>query len=278
MSWIISPKELHTSLNKNEEIIIIDVRSNLLNPDEGLEVYKKSHIPNAYYLHLTEDLSGEVKQHGGNHPLPDIEQFSHKLGQFGVTKDSKVVVYDDHHDMFAPRAWWLLRYFGVNQTFVLNGGFKAWQEAGYEVTDEIPKANDTEFIPSIKDDSVVTMEDVRNRNRDRTILIDSRAYERYIGKVEPLYQKAGHIPGAVNYFWEEVFDLDGNWKTVVALKKHFKGLEDAEEIIVSCGSGVSACANILALEMIGFKNIKLYAGSFSDWISYDENEIETKEE
>lgn len=278
MSWVISAEQLHTELKENNNVIVIDVRSNLLQPDEGFEKYKKSHIPNAYYLHLEHDLSGGVKKHGGNHPLPNIEKFARKLGQLGVTKDSKIVVYDDHKDMFAPRTWWLLRYFGVNQTFVLNGGFKAWQDAGYEVTEEIPDEKNSTFIPNIHKDKVVSMKEVRDRNREKQVLIDSRAYERYIGKTEPLYKKAGHIPGAVHYYWEDVFDERGHWKGVEDLQKHFEELKNAEEIIVSCGSGISACANILALEMAGFHHIKLYAGSFSDWISYKENEITTKEE
>lgn len=278
MVFIISPEQLHQQIKENDDVIIIDVRSDLLNPDESFAKYLKSHIPGAYYLHLTKDLSGEVKKHGGNHPLPDMEQFSKKLGEFGVTNESKVVVYDDDHDMFAPRAWWLLRYVGVQETFVLNGGFTAWVEASFEVTDEVPAKKNTTFIPDIQNNAIVSMEDVRDRDPKRTVLIDSRSYERYIGKKEPLYKKAGHIPGAVNYFWKDVFDERGNWKSAEQLQQHFRRLKEADEIIVSCGSGISACPNILALEMAGFKNVKLYPGSFSDWISYDENEVVRKEE
>src|SRR5690625_3009219 len=107
-------------LIQNEEVVVIDVRSNLMDPDKGLKQYKHSHIPGAYYLHLTNDLSGEVKEHGGNHPLPDVEPFTKKLTDFGITENTYVVVYDEKNDMFAPRAWWLLQYVGVQNVFVLN--------------------------------------------------------------------------------------------------------------------------------------------------------------
>src|SRR5699024_1225133 len=158
----------------------------------------------------------------------------------GITQDSKVVIYDEENDMFAPRAWWLLRYVGIDQTFVLSGGFAAWVEAGYEETTETPKKKQSNFKPVVQENTIVMMEEVRDRDFSKTVLIDSRAYERYIGKTEPLYKKAGHIPGAVNYFWQDVLDKDGQWKSREQLKKHFSDLKEAEEIVVSCGSGISA--------------------------------------
>lgn len=277
LSWIISAEQLQSE-RETEEIMIIDVRSNLTNPDAGRATYEQSHIPGAYYLHLTEDLSGKVEKHGGNHPLPNVRTFAEKLSEFGVTENTKVVIYDEKNDMFASRAWWLLRYVGVRQTFVLNGGFTAWQEVGYEVTADTPKKKQSKFTPTVANDVTVTMEEVRDRNPHQTVLIDSRAYERYLGNTEPLYKKAGHIPGAVHSFWQDVLDEQGNWKSAEQLKERFSHLKEAEEIIVSCGSGISACPNILALQMAGFDNVKLYPGSFSDWISYEENDIATKEE
>lgn len=279
MKFLKSVDELKESLDdKQVELVVLDVRSHLQDPDSGREKYEAGHIPGAYYLHLADDLSSEVKEHGGNHPLPDLEVFSKKLAELGITKDSTVVVYDDKNNTFAPRAWWLLRYVGVEKSYVLAGGFRAWEEVGYEVTKEIPAKNPVTFTPDVQENNTVTMEEVRDRNRDNTVLIDSRAFERYIGKTEPLYDKKGHIPGAKNYFWLDLYDEAGNWKSKEALMDHFAGLQDAEEIIVSCGSGISATPNILALKMLGFDNVKLYPGSFSDWISYEANEVETKEE
>lgn len=277
MGYIMSPEHLHKQMEK-EDIVIIDVRSNLQWPDEGFEAYKESHIPGAYYLHLEDDLSGEVQEHGGNHPLPNMERFAKKLSEFGIDEHSQVVIYDEANEMFAARAWWLLQYVGVDQTFVLNGGYTAWVQDGYEVTDEVPMKKSKVFQPKAASDTTVTMEEVRDRDKQETVLIDSRAFDRYLGKTEPLYQKAGHIPGAKNYFWQDVLDEKGNWKSIAELQEHFKDLKQADEIIVSCGSGISACPNILALQMAGFNHVKLYPGSFSDWISYEENKVETKVE
>lgn len=277
MSYLITPETLYEQMKK-EEIVIIDVRSNLQNPDAGLELYRKQHLPGAYYLHLEKDLSGEVKKHGGNHPLPDIEELAQKLGEMGINHHKKVVIYDANNDMFAPRAWWLLHYLGHEQSYVLDGGFAAWEHNGYTLTEEIPQSQPTTFIPRLRQDIIVSIDEVKLIDKDRSVLIDSRAKERYLGHTEPLYRKAGHIPGAKNFFWKEVLDEQGNWKGIDRLQNHFAMLMDKDEIIVSCGSGISACPNYLALKMAGFHNVKLYPGSYSDWISYEENPVETREE
>lgn len=276
MTYIISPERLREKMNR-EEIVVIDVRSNLQQPDLGEQAYTKSHIQGAYYLHLANDLSGEVTEHGGNHPLPCMKSFANTLAGFGINEHTKVVIYDEANDMYAPRAWWLLRQLGVNQSFVLDGGFAAWIRKGYEVTDKIPTQKQTVFHAKTNAFETVTMKEVKSRDKSRTVLIDSRAFERYIGEIEPMYEKAGHIPGAKNYFWQDVLDESGSWKSVPQLQDHFAHLKEADEIIVSCGSGISACPNILALKLAGFENVKLYPGSFSDWISYPENRVETGE-
>ncbi|WP_066298475.1 sulfurtransferase [Bacillus sp. FJAT-29937] len=272
MGDIIKPETLANWLEK-DELTIIDVRSDLLNPDEGEIAYKKNHIPGAHYLHLTKDLSGEVRKHGGNHPLPDKNAFTGKLSEIGVTMEKPIVIYDTKNEMFAARAWWLLKYYGHNKTYLLDGGFDAWVKAGYEVTDQLPEKVHSTFTPQMDKTMVVSMEDVKNHQQQHTILIDSRSRERYLGESEPLYKKAGHIPGAKNYFWQDVLVEDGSWKTPEQLKEHFAAIPKQKEVIVSCGSGISACPNIVALKQAGFNNVKLYAGSFSDWISYEENEV-----
>ncbi len=277
MTYIMKPKSLNEKMG-NKDLVIIDVRSNLTSPDQGEALYGESHISGAYYLHLENDLSGEVKQHGGNHPLPDAEEFAEKLNKMGVNELSDVVIYDDENGMFASRAWWLLYYMGHESCYILDGGFTAWKKAGYEVTKEIPTQKKGHFIPRLRKDIIVDMEEVKHRDKQNSLLIDSRARERYLGETEPLYKKAGHIPGAKNYFWQEVQEESGNWKNSDQLKEHFSSIEDSKEIIVSCGSGISACPNFIALKMAGFNHVKLYPGSYSDWISYDENSIETNEE
>ena len=276
MSDIISVEQLE-KMQAEDEVTIIDVRGHLTKHDYGERIYNEAHIPGAFFLDMEKDLSGEVKQHGGNHPLPDVMELAKKLGEIGVHPKRKVVVYDDVDMVFAARAWWLLRHIGHEEVMVLEGGYKAWVDQGNEVTSQQPHAERVHYPISVAKDDIVSMEEVRNRDRTKSVLIDSRSFERYIGEVEPLYAKAGHIPGAKNYFWKDVLTADQKMKASSSLQSHFQALQDAEEIIVSCGSGVSACPNILALKRAGFTNVKLYPGSFSDWISYEENEVEQGE-
>lgn len=280
LTYIIDAEEVHNKLVTNREnLVLIDVRFDLFDKSIGEEAYKESHLPSAYYLHIEKDLSSEMQKHGGNHPLPDVKTLAHKLSEMGVTEDKTVVLYDKGNDMFAPRAWWLLHYLGHNKCYVLDGGFEHWVSKGYPTTADIPSKQHTTFIPHIRTNIKVHIDEVKEKLKNNTsYLIDSRAEERYLGKVEPLYHKAGHIPGAKNYFWEDVLNEDGFWKSVEELQDHFKAFNKQEEIIVSCGSGISACPNFLALKMLGYENVKLYPGSYSDWISYNENEVETKQE
>lgn len=277
MNDIISVEQL-VKLQAEDEVTIIDVRGNLTKLDYGEKKYNEAHIPGAFFLDMEKDLSGEVKQHGGKHPLPDVMKLAGKLGEMGVHPKRKVVVYDNADMVFAARAWWVLRYIGQVEVMILEGGYEAWVTKGNKVTSQKPSAEKVDYTVTAAKDDIVSMEEVKNRDREKSILIDSRSFERYIGEVEPLYAKAGHIPGAKNYFWQDVLTDNQTMKDVSNLQNHFQALQDAEEIIVSCGSGVSACPNILALKRAGFKNVKLYPGSFSDWISYEENEVEQGEE
>lgn len=273
-----SVDELKEKLDSNY-VVIVDVRFELTNPNAGRKAYLKSHIPNAFYLDLNDDLAGKVEEHGGNHPLPDINELTEKLGSIGINHHTTVVVYDQTNDMFSGRLWWLLHYLGHEKVYVLDGGFESWQDKGYEVTDEQPVADKKTFIPKPRKNEVVDIHQVKEKLKDQSaVLIDSRSKDRYLGKTEPLYKKAGHIPGAKNYFYKEVLNEQGMWKEPEELKKHFANLPKDKEIMVSCGSGVSATPNIMALKIAGFQNIKLYPGSFSDWISYEDNPVETKEE
>lgn len=278
MTYIISPEKVAQWLeDKQTDVVMVDVRADLHDEQYGVNAYEKNHLPEAHFLHLEEDLSGDVKKHGGNHPIPDVETFARKLGERGISNETKVVVYDDAVNMFAPRAWFLLRYVGVQEVYVLDGGYEGWKRAGLPITDELPEVESVTFYPKVQDEVIVSMEEVKNRATD-VILIDSRAKERYLGLEEPLYDRAGHIPGAVNYCWQEVIGKDGKWKSKAALREHFAALPKDKKVIVSCGSGVSACANLLALHRIGYDHIVFYAGSFSDWISYEDNIVITDDE
>lgn len=277
MSYIISSEWLNDHLN-SDDTAIIDVRFQMDTPEAGYQTYEAGHIPHAIYLDLNQDLSGPAGKHGGQRPLPDIDTFAQKLGDNGIDQGKTIVIYDQGIGMFAARAWWLLHYMGHQSVYVLDGGFAAWTAAGYPVTDALPKPMATTFKPEILSDAAIHIETVKaKKDMPQTLLIDSRSYDRYLGKSEKLHDKAGHIPGAKNYFWKNVLNEDGTWKSREQLEAIFADVPKDTEVIVSCGSGVSACPNIIALKTVGFTNVKLYPGSFSDWISYPENELETTE-
>ncbi|WP_164670876.1 sulfurtransferase [Virgibacillus doumboii] len=280
MSVIINDEWLKDKMeNTPDDLVVVDVRFQLTDPEAGRKVYLESHIPGAVYLDLNKDLSAKPGKHGGNHPLPDMDIFSAKIGNIGIDHDTTVVIYDQNNEMFASRLWWLLYYAGHENVHLLDGGFDHWVQQGHEVTDEITNLTAKEFRLKLRENEVANIEQVKEKiNTNSATLIDSRGRDRYLGKTEPLYAKAGHIPGAKNFFWKNVLDEEGKWKKDVNLEGNFSDLSKDDEIIVSCGSGVSACPNVLALKAAGFKNVKLYPGSFSDWISYEENEVETKEE
>src|SRR5690625_5091302 len=280
MSYVVTEQWLKSRLeNDPEDTVIIDVRFNMDEPDAGKRAYMEGHIPHATYLDLNKDLSGPAQKHGGKRPLPDVAQFSEKLGEIGVTHEKSVVFYDQKNGIFAGRAWWLLHYLGHEKVYVLEGGFKGWVEAGNEVTKERIEKKKTVFKPKVRVEEIVDMERVRENIEEKSaVLIDSRSKDRYLGKEETMHDKAGHIPGAKNYFWKNVLNEDGTYKKKEALAENFSSLSKDDEIIVSCGSGISATPNILALKTLGYKNVKLYPGSLSDWISYGENEVETAEE
>lgn len=269
---IITVEELK-NIQQSKDITIVDVRSHLTKPHYGKEQYDLGHIPGAFFLDMEEDLSSPEQEHGGRHPLPNIPELAKKIGKIGIDETRTVIFYDDGSGAFAARAWWILQELGHEDVRILEGGMQAWQDNGNDVTDVVPQASPVIFTPEAAYNHIVTMQEVKDRDKDKTVLIDSRSFDRYQGKVEPLYPKSGHIPGAKNYFWKDVLTSDNVWKDQTTLRKQFAGLEKADEIIVSCGSGISACPNIVALKRAGFTNVKLYPGSFSDWISYDNNDV-----
>ncbi|HLP90363.1 MAG TPA: sulfurtransferase [Nostocaceae cyanobacterium] len=267
--FIISPTWLFQHL-QDPQIIIVDCRFSLADPQLGQQQYQTSHIPGAYYLDLNQDLSSSVGEHGGRHPLPNIQDLANKLAAIGVnSQKSLVVAYDDSRLAFASRLWWLLRYLGHDQVAVLDGGFSGWQQAGYPVTEAIPQPQQGEFIPHLRPELLVNIDDVKNRkDKPEVVLVDSREGDRYRGEREPIDKIAGHIPGAVNYPWQEVTNSTGFILPETEHRKRWENLTTAKEVFVYCGSGVTACVNLLSLELAGIPTGKLYAGSWSDWISY----------
>ncbi len=250
-------------------LVIVDCRFSLADTGLGETQYQQDHIPGAYYLHLNRDLSSPVQQHGGRHPLPDPETLATKLNQLGITSNSFVVVYDDSRQAFAARLWWLLRWLGHEQVAVLDGGYQAYKQAGLPITAEIPPGQPGTFRPRPQANWIVDYEAVKDwPATPNKILIDSREPGRYRGEFEPIDPIAGHIPGAVNYPWQEITTTEGRLKSLTELQAHWQSLGQTADVVVYCGSGVTACVNLLGLEIAGRPGAKLYAGSWSDWCSY----------
>lgn len=278
MSNTVSAEWLRERLN-HQEIVIADCRFVLGQPLAGKEAYDTGHLPGAVYFDLERDLSDPIEEHGGRHPLPDVHQLAAKLGNAGIDKNQIVVAYDDQGGAMASRLWWILKYYGHDGVYVLDGGFARWKSLGYEVTAETPVSIGRTFHPHLHEGWLLNAEEVRQRlGQADTILVDSREEKRYLGLEEPIDRVGGHIPGAVNYVWKGGFTADGHLKTPEQLKEIFKGLDTSKEIVVYCGSGVTACPNILTLTEAGFPNVKLYGGSWSDWISNPSNPIATGDE
>ncbi|SDX04276.1 thiosulfate/3-mercaptopyruvate sulfurtransferase [Marininema mesophilum] len=263
---------LNEHLN-DPSLVIADCRFDLTNPSAGKNAYEESHIPGAVYFHLDEELSGPVEKHGGRHPLPDLTTFAALLGDKGIDHEKTVIVYDDQGGAMAARLWWMLQYLGHERVAVLDGGFTGWREAGYSVTSEKTTILPTQFDIHIrKPKQLVQMEEIQ---KGENPLIDSREPDRYHGKVEPIDKKAGHIPGALNRFWKENLTEGQHWKSSQTLKREWSFISSQDAPIVYCGSGVTACANMLALQRAGIHHARLYLGSWSDWISYEENPVHT---
>ncbi|GAB1543303.1 sulfurtransferase [Scytonema sp. NUACC21] len=283
-AFVVSCEWLFEHLN-DPQVVIVDCRFSLADPQLGRRQYKQCHINGSYYLDLNKDLSSPVGEHGGRHPLPNPHELAQKLSNIGVHfQKTLVVAYDDSRLAFASRLWWLLRYLGHEKVAVLDGGFAAWQKAGYPVTDVMPEtriptaaastvennsADSLIFVPHVQTNMVVDITTLKNcKDSQEVVLVDSREQERYLGVKEPIDKIAGHIPGAVNYPWQDVTDATGHMLSLEEQCRRWSNLDKAKEIFVYCGSGVTACVNLLSLELAGFHTGKLYAGSWSDWISY----------
>lgn len=261
---------------------LLDCRFDLRDALLGRMAYFEGHIPGAVYADLEMNLSGPVTESGtgGRHPLPEPEVLAEWLGEQGIGGDSWVVCYDagGEQGYFATRAWWLLRWLGHSRVAVLDGGLKAWQAAGGELTTEEPQPTPATFTPAVQSDMVATAEDVAALPAS-TLLIDSRAPERYRGDTEPMDKKAGHIPGAVNRPWTAAMMAESRFAGAQAQAERLGA--DAEQATVTyCGSGVSATPNLLARELagvpLGAQN-RLYAGSWSDWVSDENRPVATGE-
>jgi len=258
---------------ESPDVAVADCRFRLGNPSAGAAAYRAGHIPGAVHFDLEEDLSAPKGAHGGRHPLPDPAMLAKKLGAAGIGPGVTVVAYDDDGS-FASRFWWLLRHLGHDDVAVLDGGISAWQAAGGALTADPSAARAPKtFTPRPRPEMVVDITAVKGRS-PATVLLDARGPERYRGEVEPLDRIPGHIPGAVHAWWEQSLDSSKHWLAPEAQRARFEALVGDAPAIAACGSGVTACADLLALALGGRWDVPLYAGSYSDWVSYPENPVE----
>jgi thiosulfate/3-mercaptopyruvate sulfurtransferase len=261
-------------------VSLIDCRFDLPRPDWGAAAYAAGHIPGAVYAHLDHDLSGPVTPQSGRHPLPSREAFAATLGRLGVDRSAQVVAYDQANGAYAARLWWLLRWMGHSQVAVLNGGFAAWQQAGLPVsTEPVSRVANFEWTPAdaVKasaEPAVTTAElngmvSAGDLSNARAALVDARGADRFAGQNETIDPVAGHIPGARNHPFTGNLDASGRFLSAAELREHWlrtlAGMPPAN-LIAMCGSGVTACHNLLALEVAGLPGGRLYAGSWSEWI------------
>jgi thiosulfate/3-mercaptopyruvate sulfurtransferase len=266
---LISPEQLAQHLH-DPRWVIFDCRFALTRPESGRQAYAKSHIPGARYAHLNEDLSGAVTATSGRHPLPEADALARKLGLWGVDRDKQVVVYDDSFGSMAVRLWWLLRWLGHDAVALLDGGFPAWQKQGRALSAETSVVRPAEFHAAPDDSMCVDSKAMLEALRQKSVIIDARPEERFSGFIEPLDKVAGHIPGSVNAPFEDNLDMRGNFLKAEALRAQYESLlrgAPPGEVIHMCGSGVTACHNLLALEIAGLPGGKLYVGSWSEWIT-----------
>ena len=277
MKNIVSANWLKENI-RNEKLVIVDCRFDLKDKEYGKNKYEKEHIKGAKRVDIETELSSEVKEHGGRHPLPLVQKLEEVFSNIGINRDSIVVAYDEG-DLAGPsRLWWILKYLGHKEVYVLEGGINVFKSIGGEVTNKIEESEKGDFKANVTKELKADMEYVKNSvNNNNIAIIDSREHKRYIGEFEPVDIKVGHIPGALNYFWMDILDKKDNdisLKSIKELNEIFKELTTYDEVIVYCGSGITACSNSLALDEVNIKH-KVYCGSFSDWISYEDNEIET---
>ncbi len=251
--------------------VVLDCRFNLMQPEAGLALYRQGHIPGALYAHLEKDLSSAITSSSGRHPLPDPQQLARRLGEWGIGVDTQVVVYDDMGGAMAARAWWLLRWLGHERVAVLDGGFPAWVATEGAVSDQpvTPVPGDP-YPYQLHSDVLVSAETVLANLQTRAFtLLDARNAERFRGEQEPIDPVAGHVPGALSRPLSDSLTASGTFKTAAQLRAEWSALlgdRSPEMLVAMCGSGVTACHLLLALEIAGLPGARLYAGSWSEWI------------
>lgn len=271
---LIEPAELAAHIS-DTDWAVLDCRFELARPEWGASAYAQAHVPNAIYAHLDRDLSSPVTSTSGRHPLPRVEAFTATLDRWGIDENVQVVAYDQSNGAYAARLWWLLRWLGHIRVAVLNGGFAAWQQAGLPVSKQPGVRQPRRFTPNSPHAGVISTVELQGilaaglLATGERALIDARSADRFAGQNETIDPVAGHVPGASNHPFAHNLDAQGRFLPAHALRSKWletlRGQPPATAIAM-CGSGVTACHNLLALEVAGLPGSQLYAGSWSEWI------------
>ena len=277
---LIQPQELKALL-ESEQPLLLDCRFSLADVAYGQRVYDEGHIPGAFYLHLDDDLSSPITPDSGRHPLPNPEQLANRLRELGLSAARQVVVYDDCGGAMASRCWWLLRWLGHDAVALLDGGYPNWIAQGGAVDATLPQASAADFQAVLRADINLSVKEVSDQLANGTmVLVDARGAERYRGEQEPIDPVAGHIPTAINRPLTDNLQ-DGCFKSADQLAQEWSDLlagQAIDTVVHYCGSGVTACHNMLAMEIAGLSGTRIYSGSWSEWIRDPARPIATGEE
>jgi thiosulfate/3-mercaptopyruvate sulfurtransferase len=270
---LISASDLAAHID-DPDWVVVDCRHDLMNLSAGREAYNAGHLPGAVFADMETELSGDKRDEDGvfrgRHPLPSKDTLVETLRRWGVNDGTQVIAYDAHGGMYAARLWWLLRWIGHEASAVLDGGLPAWQALGQPLSTDAPAARapgsiklNAPFVPT-----VTVAEVLENIETEKRTVIDARAADRFRGENETIDPVGGHIPGAKNRFFKDNLHNDGRFKAPEQLREEFANLiGDPKDAIMQCGSGVTACHNLLALEVAGMPGAALYPGSWSEWSS-----------
>ena len=265
---------MHTTLISTDELQknlgswrVFDCRHDLMKPDLGEQQYRESHIPGALFAHLDRDLSAPRDGRNGRHPLPYPGAFLAWLGQQGLKRDDQIVCYDAGPGTIAARLWWMLRWIGHDGAAVLDGGLAKWLKEGRPMSSEIPRVAHNAYPARVRENRAVGVGTLEQRG-DKLLLLDARAPARFRGEQEPIDRVAGHIPGALNRPSSRNLGADGTFRSPRELRSEFDAMlhgRRADDVVHYCGSGISACHNVLAMAIAGYPLTRLYPGSWSEW-------------
>lgn len=267
---IVSPELLEQHL-QDPDWIVFDCRFSLADKDYGQTAWDQHHIPGSRFVDLEHDLSGEITHSTGRHPLPSPGELLDKLTKLGLKNDAQIIVYDDAFGSMAVRLWWSLRWLGHNSVALLDGGYPRWKREERPISDEKPLIEPGQFVAHLNNDAWVDRRFVEGCLNDTSRqLIDARGEDRFAGERDPLDPVKGHIPGALNRPFEDNLDLAGNFLPANELREEFVellGKTPPEQVVHTCGSGVTCCHNMLAMEIAGLSGSRTYIGSWSEWIT-----------